>query len=98
MAAWPLELGDIEKRLVDLLPVVRDHVYHPGFGGGFGLKAVLPALVAELSYDGMEIAEGDAATRALERLLLRGETLAAAERARLREALLRYCELDTRAT
>ena len=93
-----LELGDIEKHLVDLLPAVRDHVYHPAFGGSFSLKAVLPALVEGLGYDGMEIAEGDDAMRALERLLLRGETLAAAEKARLREALLRYCERDTWAT
>jgi hypothetical protein len=91
-------LEDVAARLVDLLPVVRDHVYHPDFGGGFGLKAVLPALVDGLSYDGMEIASGDAATRALERLLLPETALEAAERTRLREALLRYCELDTWAT
>ncbi len=91
-------LEGVAARLVDLLPVVRDHVYHPDFGGGFSLKVVLPALVDGLSYEGMDIAEGDAATRALERLLLHGETLDAAEKARLRESLLRYCELDTWAT
>lgn len=91
-------MEDISRRIKDLLPAVRDHVYHPDFGGSFSLKVVLPALVTGLGYDGMEIAEGDAATRALERLLLRGETVPAAEKARLREALLRYCELDTWAT
>src|SRR5438132_1169848 len=28
------DLERIEKRLVDLLPVIRRHVYHPDFGGG----------------------------------------------------------------
>ncbi len=91
-------MDDIASRLVDLLPLVRDHVYHPAFGGSFSLKSVLPALVDGLGYEGMEIAEGNAATRALEQLLLHGETMAAAEKTRLREALLRYCELDTWAT
>ena len=38
----------IVDRLVDLLPVIRDYVYHPDFGGSFSLKSVLPALVPEL--------------------------------------------------
>ncbi len=88
-------MGDIESRIVDLLPAVRDHVYHPAFGGSFSLKSVLPALVPELSYAGLEIADGGSATLELGRLLLRGETLTAADRSRVREALLRYCELDT---
>ena len=82
-------------RLADALPLVRDHVYHPGFGGSFSLKAVLPALVPELRYDGMEIADGMAASRELQRLLLEAETVPPAGRAQLREALRRYCELDT---
>jgi predicted RecB family nuclease len=93
------ELGEpiesILARLADALPLVRDHVYHPGFGGSFGLKAVLPALVPELGYDGLEIADGMSASRELQRLLLEGEAVLPAERARLRESLRRYCELDT---
>ncbi len=91
-------LHDIEHRIVDLLPTVRDHVYHPAFGGSFSLKSVLPALVAGLSYEGMEIAEGGTASTELQRLILQGDILTADERSRLREALLRYCEMDTRAT
>jgi hypothetical protein len=51
--------------------------------------------VPELGYDGLEIQGGWAASRELERLLLDGDALSADERARVREALLRYCELDT---
>ena len=41
-------LGEIERKLMDALPIVRGHVYDPAFGGGFSLKVVQPALVPEL--------------------------------------------------
>ena len=56
-------------RIKDLLPVVRDHVYHLDFLGSFSLKAVLPALVPELTYGRLD-------TLALLRLLGRLEELA----------------------
>ncbi len=46
----------IQQRLWDLLPIVHDHVYHPAFGGSYSLKSVLPALVPEMTYEGMEVA------------------------------------------
>ncbi len=91
-------LRSIRERLVDLLPVVRDHVYHPDFGGGFGLKAVLPALVPALAYDDLKIADGDTASTALEALLLAPvDSLGATERKKLRSNLLAYCGRDTEA-
>jgi len=87
-------LHDIVARLADPLVVVREHVYHPDFGGSFGLKSVLPALVPELTYEGLEIADGNVASRALAALMLVGP-LPEAERERLRAALLAYCERDT---
>ena len=89
------ELERIEKRLVDLLPVIRRHVYHPDFGGGFSLKKTLPALVPGLSYSDLQVQDGEVATVELQRLMLRGGELPAGERAALRDALLRYCERDT---
>ena len=88
-------LADIETRLVDALPLVRDHVYHPAFGGSFSLKAVLPALVPGMDYEGLEIADGGVASRELRRLMFEGDTLSADAREQIRDALLRYCELDT---
>lgn len=85
----------ILDRLEDALPIVRQNVYAPAFHGSFSLKSVLPALVPELGYDGLEIADGTAASRELQRLLLDGASISADEQAGLREALLRYCELDT---
>ena len=83
----------IQRRLWDLLPFVRRHVYHPKFNGSFSIKAVLPALVPELSYEGMEVAHGEQAGLAWEEMV-RGE-ISSQERARLRSALLAYCRQDT---
>ena len=88
-------LDGIGGRLVDLLPVVRNHIYHPDFGGGFGLKSVLPALVPELRYDDLPIADGATATLELERLLFNGDRLQSEARERLRRDLLGYCHQDT---
>jgi hypothetical protein len=70
LAAWLPEFsGRIEKiqcRLWDLLPVMRNHVYHPAFAGSFSLKDVLPALVPELTYEGMIVANGQDAGLAWE--------------------------------
>src|SRR5438094_5341965 len=89
------ELERIERRLVDLLPLVRNYVYHPDFGGSFSIKRTLPALVPGLSYADLKIREGETATLELMRLLFSGDELPPGERAELREALLRYCERDT---
>jgi predicted RecB family nuclease len=88
-------LRDIVARLQDPLPVVRNHVYHPDFCGSFSLKAVLPALVPDLGYGDLEIAEGETASRELMRIVTGEPALPAAECTHLREALLRYCERDT---
>ena len=92
--AAPLEA--IAERLVDLLPIVRNHVYHPDFGGSFSLKRVLPALVPGARYDDLVIADGRAASAEVARLLLNGEETAAEERQAVRRALSAYCGLDTR--
>lgn len=88
-------LQALAVRLVDLLPVVRNHVYHPDFGGSFSLKRVLPALVPEMSYRGLAIAEGETASLELGRLLFHGDEMDPEERARLRADLLAYCHQDT---
>jgi hypothetical protein len=89
------DLGEMELRLRDLLPAVRNHIYHPDFGGGFSLKKVLPALVPELTYDDLEIRDGAIATVELWRLMFERDQMSARHRERLRRALLRYCERDT---
>jgi predicted RecB family nuclease len=97
LAAWLPEYGarieNIKSRLWDLLPVIRDHVYHPAFGGSYSLKAVLPALVPEMSYEGMEVANGQSAGLAWESLVLGG--MDCDECDRIGKGLLEYCRQDT---
>jgi len=88
-------LRALQARIVDLLPVTRNHVYHPDFGGGFSIKGVAPALVPGLSYDDLDrVADGGAAADALGQLAS-GAISSAEEVERLRRALLAYCERDT---
>ena len=87
-------LADITARLVDALPLVRDHVYHPDFGGSFSLKSVLPVLVPGMGYEGLEISSGGLASLKLRRLMFESD-VPLTEREQTREALLQYCAVDT---
>ena len=92
---FAMPLNDIASRLTDLLPVIRNYVYHPDFGGSFSLKSVLPALVPEVRYDGLAIADGESASLELVRLLFHGGELEPEACQQLRHDLLRYCHQDT---
>ena len=97
LAAWLPEYAErinaIQARLFDLLPVVREHTYHPAYAGSYSIKSVLPALVPEMTYDGIEVANGQDAGLAW-KSLVRG-SLDCGERERIRKALLDYCGQDT---
>jgi predicted RecB family nuclease len=97
LAAWLPEFAGrvkkIQRRLWDLLPVIRNHVYHPAFAGSYSLKNVLPALIPEMTYGGMAVADGQQAGLAWDSLV-RG-TLDQHERDRIEKALLEYCGQDT---
>jgi hypothetical protein len=97
LAAWfpkfARQIKLIQRRLWDLLPVIRNRVYHPGFAGSYSLKAVLPALVPEMTYDGMDVANGMDAGLAWESLVQ--GNLDGVERDRVEKALLDYCRQDT---
>jgi predicted RecB family nuclease len=87
------QLDTIIGRLVDLHPMVADHVYHPDFKGSFSIKKVLPALIPDLSYSELDVADGDTAITRFARMA-RGE-IAPADIGVTRQQLLDYCKLDT---
>ena len=87
------DLDAIVSRVVDLLPIVRDHYYHPDLGGSFSIKAVLPAVCPELDYNDLALQGGQMAAQAWLRMI--GARTPAAEREALRSALLAYCARDT---
>jgi hypothetical protein len=90
------QLEAIIGRLVDLLPIVRAHVYHPNLLGSFSIKKVGPAFAPEVTYSDLEgVSDGTAAMGAFARIV-RGE-LGKSEEAMLRSELLEYCERDTKA-
>jgi len=80
-------------RLVDLLQLVRAYCYHPAFHGSFSIKAVLPALVPHLTYDGLAISDGSLASMAYAEMIK--PTTTSERRADIRESLLEYCRTDT---
>ncbi len=102
LAASAHELPDLRaallerrSRIVDLLPIVREHCYHPGLRGSFSIKAVLPAFVPTLGYGDLAIRDG--LTASLSHATLVDRTIAPARRAELRGQLLAYCARDTAA-
>ena len=97
LAAWfpryAPRIKKIKNRLWDLRPVIKDYVYHPQFKGSFSLKAVLPALVPHMTYEGMNVANGIAAGLAYVKMIKGG--LPEADIKNLRNSLLQYCGQDT---
>lgn len=84
-------LHAIIERLVDFLAVVKKHVYHPQFKGSYSIKKVLPVLVPNLSYDGLDIGDGEMAITMFAKMAS-GEV---EDLDQVRNDLLEYCKLDT---
>jgi len=83
------------NRFFDLLPLVRNHVYHPSFHGRFSLKAVIRALLPDLHYGDLEVQSGDVASAQLQQLIVDGTAPTGVTREECRANLLAYCERDT---
>ena len=97
LAGWLPDYADrieqVQASLWDLLNVVKKNVYHPAFRGSFSLKRVLPALIPDMTYEGMAVSEGEEAGLAWEKMI-RGQ-VSEQEKQGLRNALLEYCSQDT---
>lgn len=87
--------GNMNNRHYDLALIFQKQWYaHPDFKGSYSIKKVLPVLVPELSYKEMEVSEGATAMATWKRLVSE-DGMEDLEKSRLREAMLRYCEMDT---
>ena len=95
--AFPRQRQAIEaalRRFQDLItPFKNGWLVHPAFEGSTSIKAVLPALVPSMSYDGMAVADGGGAIRAYAEFL--GAETTVKRRREIREDLLAYCGQDT---
>ncbi len=94
--AWREMTDDLGARLRDLADPFRSFaVYHPAQKGSYSLKAVLPALTGA-GYEGMAIADGQAAGRQWLQAVYRPE-LSQADRDVILANLRAYCGKDTAA-
>lgn len=93
---FPQFIINIEERITRIkdlmLPFQKKYFYNPEMQGSYSIKKVLPALVPDLSYDDLVIAEGGAAMNAFEILIYETDQDKIEE---IRTNLLEYCKLDT---
>lgn len=91
---WKPRLDAILERIVDLYPIARNRYYHPSQHGSWSIKAVLPAVVPDLSYEALDGVQngGDAQEAFLEAI---DPKTTDDRRETLRRQLLTYCALDT---
>ena len=83
----------LQERIIDLMnPFRSKHYYLPIMKGSYSIKQVLPALVPELSYNDLEIGNGGLASSSYYQMQFEKDIVVFEK---TREALLRYCELDT---
>jgi len=81
------------ERMIDLLPIYRDHYYHRDMLGSWSIKAVLPTIAPDLAYDDLSITGGSAAQDAYLQAIHPDTN--ESERQIIRQQLLAYCCRDT---
>jgi len=87
-------LTDVNARIFDLMEIFsKQHYIHHGFNGRSSIKAVLPVLVPEFSYKGMDIQGGEVAAIRWYDAVAGRTSLEQAKQTF--DALLQYCGLDT---
>jgi hypothetical protein len=81
-------------RIVDLLPVARNHYCHPSQEGSWSIKAVLPAIFPDLNYESLNgVQDGGMAMEAFLEAV-HPDTLPP-RRAEIEDQLHAYCHMDT---
>jgi hypothetical protein len=79
----------INERIVDLLPVMREHVYYSDFKLSWSIKSIVPAIFGKLeSYSNLAVSDGLAAQNSFIEAVKSG-TLN-----KIRDDLKKYCDKD----
>jgi hypothetical protein len=87
------DLAKLQNRLVDLMAPFKDADYfHPKMYFSYSLKAVLPALVPELTYKGMAVHNGAQAMQVYFELLTETDPV---KKEQTLKDLAEYCKMDT---
>jgi len=87
-------LENLNGRIYDLGNLINKGYYlHPAFKGSWSIKNVLPVMVPDLQYQGLDVEKGDQAMLAWYKLVF--ESSETTEKEKIKKSLLDYCELDT---
>jgi hypothetical protein len=89
---WQEMLLGMAERLWDLLDIFRLYYFDSAFRGSNSIKNVLPVLVPDLSYEGLEVQDGIMAQIVWNELLYLEES---EEKSSRISALRQYCHLDS---
>lgn len=84
----------IKERLVDLHPITKANYYHPSQHGSWSIKAVLPAVAPDLSYEALEGVQNGGMAMAAYLEAIHPDTVPALK-VDIEQQLLAYCGLDT---
>ncbi|MFA6657522.1 MAG: DUF2779 domain-containing protein [Mesotoga sp.] len=87
------QLISFSEIFVDSELLVKNHIYHPDFGGSFSIKRLLPALVKGVGYEGLFIHNGDDARYVFVNMALGNYRESEIEK--IRRDMLEYCRMDT---
>lgn len=87
------QLLDIESRLVDPLPLLRESVFFKDFGSSWSIKSIAPVLLGEdWSYSKLDVQHGlMAQSQFYSMIQLKDEQ----EKLKMRNQLITYCRQDT---
>lgn len=77
-----------------MLPLAREHYYHPQMKGSWSIKAVLPTIAPDLDYGSIgEVQNGTAAQTAYLEVI--DPETEGTRKQELSRQMLEYCKLDT---
>jgi hypothetical protein len=89
-------LEALADRFFDLLPLTRDHYYHPAMKGSWSIKSVLPTIDPELDYSKLAGTK-DGGQAQIDYLKIIDPKTDSTRREELKNGLLAYCMRDTEA-
>ena len=88
------DLTALAARIFDLLPIARDHYYHPAMMGSWSIKRVLPTVAPDLDYAQLGLVRSGDMVEPVYFEMIEAQT-ADARCESIAKALLAYCALDT---
>jgi len=89
-----IALAAIQDRIYDLLPLLRNGYYHPDMNGSWSIKAVLPTVSHDLSYEKLEEVHDGMEAQAAFLEAIHSDTTSDRKET-LRRHMLKYCGQDT---